>query len=70
MSLDLLSEEGAQRLVNNIQRYWKKQGHSVKAWVDKTTLRVDQMTGEPVVVYEVRSNLLNGWPRPHAAAAS
>ncbi len=59
---DNCSRDGAQRLAQKIKDYWKAQG------VDVIT-RFDHMDFKPTMrsaTVHVRSDMVNGWPRPLA----
>lgn len=59
---DLSSHEGAQKLKQMIEAYWQARGQTV-------LVALENMGFHPAVRaarYEVRSDMINGWPRPAA----
>lgn len=57
---DLSSQEGAQKLKQMIEAYWQARGHTV-------LVALENMGFHPAVRaarYEVRSDMINGQPRP------
>jgi len=62
---DSFTRAGAHRLARDIQRYWGKRGYSVLCTVDQIGEQfIDAYTGKAMNrVYQVRSDMINGWPR-------
>jgi hypothetical protein len=59
---DSFSAEGAGLLASDIREYWRNRGHRVKVWLDELVL--DPSSKEKTGLFVIRSNLLNGKPRP------
>lgn len=73
---DRFRKDGAEVLARTIKRYWRTQGFDVNAWVEPLTdmTAVACLTenarkrASEEVLYVVRSDLVNGLPRPKTMA--
>ena len=59
---DTFSEEGAKQVKERIEAYWAARGHKVQVFIEKKGF-VPTLRG---VHWVVRSDLVNGMPRPPA----
>lgn len=58
-TIDYMSQEGAQRLCDVIEAYWRARGHAVSLVLYKTGFHVAVRSAR----YDLRSDMHNGWPR-------
>lgn len=57
----------AEILAGAIRAYWHAHGKCPLVWVDRQL--ASSSATETRFIYAVRSDMVGGWPRPHAAAA-
>lgn len=63
----LCNEYAAMTLAKRIRDYWAGRGLTVHVRVEKSIAKVAASEARPRMIWLIRSDLLNGWPRSTAA---
>jgi hypothetical protein len=66
---DSFTLDGAIAMAAKIRRIWHKAGHEVHAWVEPINVKLGARE-KSIMLYQVRSNLVNGLPPRKVAVAA
>jgi hypothetical protein len=66
---DSFTLDGAIAMAAKIRRIWHNTGHDVHAWVEPIDVKLGARE-KPIMLYQVRSNLVNGLPPRKVAVAA
>jgi hypothetical protein len=62
LDIDHMGEIGSRRLAARLRDFWKRRGHEVNVWIERSVLSASDK--QPFPIYCVRSDLTAGLPLP------